>query len=430
MRPSVILTDGKRGRRMRRPQHRFHLRNRPWQIVPFLLAPVLPGETMKNALVQARCVTDPINNPLIGWWLEYYLFYVKHRDMEERDTLTKMMLDPATSLAGLDSATSVPHYHENGADLAINWSLMCYKRVVEEYFRNPGELYSDHQIGNYAAANINFESYLDSAINDADFVTANDISLTSVGSTFGAEVRASEVETAMRQYELLSSMNLVDMTYDDFLRSYGVTLPEPEEHVPELLRYTRQWQYPSNTIDPTNGTPRSAVSWSVAFRADKDRFFKEPGFIYGVTVCRPKIYLSNLSSSAAMLMRDAYSWLPAVMADDPRTSLVKVTALDPPLTANTDAYWIDVKDLLLYGDQFYNFAIAAADVNEVALPLATLAQPAAGRPYAASADADALFVGASPANQVRMDGVASLQIATHSWMKDSTPMSVGARAND
>ena len=64
----------------RRPQHTFQLRHRPWEIQPFMLAPVLPGETMQNLLLQARVVTDPIKNPLIGWWCEHYVFYVKHRD--------------------------------------------------------------------------------------------------------------------------------------------------------------------------------------------------------------------------------------------------------------------------------------------------------------------------------------------------------------
>ena len=69
------------GRKLRSPIHRFHLRHYPFQLQPFMLAPVIPGETMKNLLLQARVVTDPIKNGLIGWWQEYYFFYVKHRDL-------------------------------------------------------------------------------------------------------------------------------------------------------------------------------------------------------------------------------------------------------------------------------------------------------------------------------------------------------------
>lgn len=395
----------------RRPRHNFYLKSRPFQAQPFMIAPVLPGETMKNLLLQARCVTDPIANPLIGWWNEYYFFYVKHRDLYERDKLTEMMLNPEADLSSLDSATKVEHYHENTTDLAINWVDMCLRRCVDEYFRAEGETTATASIGNLPAVSINQDSYINSAIDDADFITSADEVLTDAGSQFGSAVNVSEVEAALRRYQMMSQMNLTDMTYEDFLATYGVKPAKQQLHTPELIRYIKEWSYPSNTIDPTSGTPRSAVSWTVAERADKDRYFKEPGFIFGISVVRPKVYLSNLSSNAAMLMRDAYRWLPAVMADDPRTSLIKVTAGDPPLTANTDAYWVDVKDLLLYGDQFVNFALASSDVNEIALPLANLTH--AAKNYPASTDVDSLFVDTNAGvGKVKQDGVVQLDIAT------------------
>lgn len=395
----------------RRPRHSFYLKSRPFQAQPFMIAPVLPGETMKNLLLQARCVTDPIANPLIGWWNEYYFFYVKHRDLYERDKLTEMMLNPEADLSTLDSPTKVEHYHENTTDLAINWVDMCLRRCVDEYFRAEGETTATASIGNLPAVSINQDSYINSAIDDADFITSADEVLTDAGSQFGTAVNVSEVEAALRRYQMMSQMNLTDMTYEDFLATYGVKPAKQQLHTPELIRYIKEWSYPSNTIDPTSGTPRSAVSWTVAERADKDRYFKEPGFIFGISVVRPKVYLSNLSSNAAMLMRDAYRWLPAVMADDPRTSLIKVTAGDSPLTANTDAYWVDVKDLLLYGDQFVNFALASSDVNEIALPLANLTH--AAKNYPASTDVDSLFVDTNAGvGKVKQDGVVQLDIAT------------------
>ena len=419
--PSVVINAPRNRRTVRRPQHRFQLRHRPWQIQPFLLAPVLPGETMKNLLLQSRVVTDPIKNPLIGWWIEYYIFYVKHRDLYQRDKLTEMVLNPEADLSTLDSATKVEHYHTNGTDLAINWVDMCLNRVVDEYFRVEGETAATATIGNLPAANINFQAFFESAIDNADFVTPADENLSDAGSEFGAAVHVSEVERALRQYELMRSMQLTDMTYEDFLSTYGVK-PKPEEaHVPELLRYIREWSYPTNTVDPANGTPSSAVSWSIAERADKDRFFREPGFIFGVTVARPKVYLKNLTSNASMLLRDAYRWLPAVMADDPATSLIKVTASDPPLDANTDAYWVDVKDLFLYGDQFVNFALTETNANIVALPAAALSS--AAKLYASAADADALFTVPLTANQVRQDGIVSIAVA--STLTDTSPMGVG-----
>lgn len=422
---AVIQETQKSARRVRSPQHTFHLRHQPFQIQPFCIAPVLPGETMKQALIQARIVTDPIRNPLIGWWCEYYLFYVKHRDMYERDTLTEMVLNPEASTAGIVVAGANAQFYK-GAN-SIDWVNMCLKRVVDEYFRNEGEATGQAgeptKINNIPPAAISQSTWLDSATNGALAVDAADEDLTGAGSEFGAAVKISEIDNAWRRYTMMSMAGLTDQTYEDFLATYGVR-PKPEElHKPELIRFIKDWSYPTNTIDPTNGTPRSAVSWSVAERADKDRFFREPGFIFGVTVVRPKVYLKNARAAAVAVMNDVYGWLPAVMSDDPRTSLKNVAATTPPLSVNTDDYWIDVKDLLLYGDQFLNFdhfttAIDAVAANVVGLPTAALQKR-----YPVAADVDALFANIAPLNLVRQDGVLSLHIMGR--QVDTTPMSVG-----
>ena len=49
-------------RRVRAPMHTFAVRQKPYQIVPFCLAPVLAGETLQNLLMQARVVTDPVKS--------------------------------------------------------------------------------------------------------------------------------------------------------------------------------------------------------------------------------------------------------------------------------------------------------------------------------------------------------------------------------
>ena len=65
-------------RQLRRPVHRFNLVTRPFAVTPAMIAPVLPGETLKNALFQSRVLTDPLkpNMRLTGWWCEYMLFCV------------------------------------------------------------------------------------------------------------------------------------------------------------------------------------------------------------------------------------------------------------------------------------------------------------------------------------------------------------------
>lgn len=418
IRPQVSVMPAPRVNRvLRKPVHHFQLRTRPWQIQPSFIAPVLPGETMKNLLLQVRCVTDPIRNPLIGWWYEHYVFYVKHRDLARRDDLEDMMLNPswtpATAAGGdLTSAASVPTYHFGGH---INWAQLCLQRVTEEYFRNEDEAWNSNLIDTLPVASVNDSSWLDSVRNDADYEAIDPV--VADGADTGTALNASEVQAALRMYQLQRDNNFTDMSYEEFLATYGVHVALPEQHRPELLRYVRDWTYPTSHIDPATGAPTSACSWKVAERADKDRFFKEPGFIFGCTVARPKVYRSKQIGSVVDLMESAFTWLPALTREDYGASFIRQAAgATGPLSTNTDEYWIDVKDLLLYGDQFVNFALTATDAGLVALPTAALQKR-----YAAAADADALFVSAAPANQVRQDGICSMQIL--GAQRDTSPRS-------
>lgn len=134
-------------------------------------------------------------------------------------------------------------------------------------------------------------------------------------------------------------------------------------------------------------------------------------------MARPKVYLSKVTGTLTGFMRDAYSWLPAVLRDDPYTSLKKFNAGQggavgashggpvPGVTNTQDAegYWVDLRDLFIHGEQFLNFDLAAADASLVALPTSTLE-----RRFAATADVDALFSGAN--KLIRQDGVVALQV--------------------
>lgn len=406
----TVQNMGRVGRKTRNPTHTFQLRHEAYQIQPFMIAPVLPGETLKKAMMQSRVVVDPIKNPLIGWWVEYYWFYVKHRDIvAHEDKLQEMMLDPEADMSSLVSAANVQHFHNGG----INWTKLCLDRVVETYFRAPNDV-AAHTIGGMPIASINQSTWLDSVINDADFVVANDVDVD--GPDSNTTIQASEIDKAMRMWEFARANGLTEMDYNDYLRTFGMR-PERQEDIqePELLRYVRNFSYPVNTVDPATGVPASAVSWAVRESLDKDRLFREPGFIVGYTVARPKVYLSRQTGSATALLSDAFAWLPAIMRDDPYTSLKKVAAGSGPLPGNTDAYWVDVKDLFIYGEQFVNFSLAATDAGLVALPTAGL-----DKLYPAEADVDALFKDAAGGkNLIRQDGIIDLTIL--GALKDTTP---------
>lgn len=406
-----LLPVAPQGRTMRRPKHTFQLRFFPWVIQPFLLAPVIPGETMRNALLQARMVSDPIKNPLIGWWAEMYIFYVKHRDLDGRADFEKMVLQQGYSLAAYNKAADVNTFH-NGP--GIDWTQLCMQRVVNEYFRDEGVAWNaagttiTQSAGTMPLAQFEGNSGLDSLIDATVFDEG--------GSPQDGTETLSQLDIYQDTYEFLRQQKLVNMSYEDWLRTYGVRgQAAVDPHRPELVRFIRDWTYPTNTINATNGAPTSACSWVIAERADKDRFFSEPGFLFGCAVVRPKVYFSKQTGALASMMTDALSWLPAVLRDEPETSLKKLaTATGPVRNGSVNGYWLDVRDLLIYGDQFLNFALTATDAGLVTIPNSTY-----GRKFPVQADIDGLFVDAAGGkNLVRCDGV--VQFAIASTQKDQT----------
>ena len=147
------------GRVPRRPQHTFNIAHKPYQIQPFLIAPVLPGETMKNALLQSRAITDPIVDQITGWWLEYYVFYVKHRDLAGREDFVSMVLEAGHDLSAYDRAANASTYH---AGPGIDWTWECLKAVVDEYFRDEGEDHTDHVVDGLPVAKVTGQTWMDS----------------------------------------------------------------------------------------------------------------------------------------------------------------------------------------------------------------------------------------------------------------------------
>lgn len=389
----------------RNPKHSFQLRVKPWQIQPMCIAPVLPMETMKNLLLQARVVSQPVKNPLLGWWAEYYFFYVKLRDLAGRDDFAEMMLDLNKDMSAYYTGFgSTTNYTYTGG---MGYVSMCLQRVVEEYFRNEGETWNGNLIDDKPVAAVQHNGYWDSVRAAGDMDHADD----DVAITVGVDdvVNASEIERALQTWQFQRANSLTEMDFEDFLATYGVKPRREELHKPELIRYVKSWTYPTNTIDPTTGAPTSAASWSIAERADKARMFREPGFVFGVQVCRPKVYFSRSLGAGVGMLNNAMSWLPAIMNDDPMTSLKHFADASGPLGDNTDAagYWIDVRDLFIYGDQFVNFALTETDAGFVALPTTGMQKR-----YADETMADALFVGTTDATRIiKSDGVVDLTIA-------------------
>lgn len=418
MSPQLAVVEAPRTRRIpRTPTHSFYLQTRPYGIYPFCIAPVLPGETLKSLLLQSRVVTDPVASPLVGWWTEYYFFYVKLRQLPDavKSAVETMILDPSANLSAVaDSTERYRQYFAPGAGNAVPWQRYCLETVTKHYFRDESEAWNNYmtEAGEIPLAKFNDSSWRDSlfATSELPTDTVDD------GDTF------TEFELKYRTWLLLRQQQMTDLTFEDYLATFGVHVAgnaDPDK--PELLRFVRDWAYPSNTVDPTTGVPTSAVSWSVAERADKDRFFTEPGFIFGVTVCRPKTYCAWQKQAAVCMLDNAFAWMPAILKDDPSSSLREFASADPSSPLNSDfssAHTLDIRDLYIYGDQFLNTPDPIVDIQGDVHVIWPQGGTHAGMQYPDGTDVQKLWADRSTTEPeytatkvyIRQDGIVKLNI--------------------
>lgn len=407
-------------RRTRRPSHTWHVRHRPYTIQPVAFAPVLAGETLKNLLFQCRAVSDPIRNPLIGWWLEHYWFYCSLESVGNEDFLWDPTL--AGGWMSTKAATALELYQvgSSAVDAAEgpqeDFLGRIYDRICEEYFRNENETPAQYRDGRLCLAMLTGSNLFDS-VDTATKWTASDVALT-VGTD--DQITARELETLRMQYEIMRDKTLTPMSYEDYLRAQGVNVPMSQQakyDKPELIRFTREWTYPTNTVNPADGTPSSAVSWAVAERADKDRYFKQPGFIMGVTLARPKVYLKRQKGTMSGFLNTAYKWLPRQVMPNVEAALHKVTIANPILE-NTEDVIFDFRDLFEHGEQFLNLDPSTAAATYGFNQMDTQDKWGMGR-YPVTGDINNLFTTVTR-NNIRQDGVVDLQIATQ-LPRDPTP---------
>lgn len=352
-------------RHTRSPKHTFAVESRPWEITPCLIAPVLPGETLDGLTLQSRVVTPPIKSRVVGWWLEYFIFYVPFRQMPSAANLVAMFVDPTVILS--PSAVMGRSYY---AGLGFDFVSECLQVVTQEWFRREGESWSAFVIrANQPAASTNKDDFGESLIDNSV--------LPSGGAIAGMNVddldRARMVLEYRRQLQMLGSDG-GQVDYEEVLASYGASIRAAKRRDrPELIRYIRDWSYPVNTVEPTTGVPSTAVSWAITDRADKGRKFNEPGFIFGVQVCRPKVYYGRQESNASTMLDRAQRWLPPTMDETgAERSLAEFLTTEGPYGRAsggfTNGYWLDVRDLFNYGDQFITTGLLESNV--IALPRA------------------------------------------------------------
>lgn len=418
--PTIQLVPERKltARAIRSPQHTFRLKVRPWQIVPAGIAPVLPGDTVKAASFKMRVLSKPLVDKLSGWWLETFLFYVRVGDLDDtqQDDFKDMIL-AGGALA--TAAAEASFYHP-----ASKWPAMryCYNLLVNRYFRNEDSTYDPAQIGDYAAAKISgpggaFDSVAIAEELDGD--TPDD------------------ADFWLKQWEAYQGMRnekVTTATWEEYLGANGIALPPQliqnpsENRVPELLHFTRDWQFPVQAVEPSTGTPSALVQWSLADRLKRGRFCAEPGWLVQLVLCRPKAYLKNQRGAmTAYLMDSRNAWFSPQMDLDPHARLRMFDGVGTvggagsgPVRSATKDYWIDPQDFLARGDQFTNYDLgstvagALSGINLVDLPYEDLSDgpgySAINTVYPDGDDADAMFSGSD--KFIEVDGVTSYRIAS------------------
>lgn len=384
----------------RRPRHKFCIDTFPFAITPWLCAPVWPGETLVNAWFEVREVSSPIVSPLHGWGSEWYLFYCRLSDLVDYPEVMSMLIDPTNAeLTGTGRGyDSDENFYHSGPK--PDFLKMCYDRIVKVFFRD-----ADEPLAHGAASGHNTywkAKYRDQALFDSITPGTFDDSATVPAAASGMD----DLARAADLYDYLVAAQLTDMSYQDWCAAYGVKIPAAEMNEPEQLLKFNEWVYPSNTIDPSDGSPSSAISLVVKKSFSEPKYFKEPGFIVGLHVLRPKLYSKDQIMAAHSYLNTALAWLPAMLAADPSTSIREFTALDlfnAPVVP-TDKYIVDMRDIPMYGDQFTNLVTGGvANPTMVNFPID------AGMSYPETPDIQGLFVDPLKYN-ARSDGFINLDI--------------------
>lgn len=399
-------------RTQRRPQHTFSLKLAPYALQPFVLAPVIPGETLSSIMMQLQAWSTPLKATMrnVGWWLQYNFFYVRHRDLPlaVREILAANMLDPSTDFSSLERGTRSARLYTYAG--GIDWAQMCLEHVTAEYFRDEGEDWNVATVDGLPAVQIYGRGTADALERltlESDYEDRRVDAINPDGTLY-----MDELQEKWLHWQALRDAGLTDMDYQDFMKTYGSTVRE-EENSPNLHRAEdiwmhREFTYPTNTVEPTTGIPAVAAGWRIAKSGGKRIFCDEPGFIFGVVSARPKVYLRNQKGSIAGIMKDVHSWLPAILHGRDDLGHVLNPDDEGPLAGvfpTGEGYWLDVRDLLLYGDQFVNYDPATGEPPFLTLPTAD-----ATRRYAAEGEI-AQFFAKSDAKHFDIDGLCSLSIA-------------------
>ena len=403
----------------RSPSTPFGLIWKPWVIQPCALFPVLPGETLTSMRLDLQFWTDPILSALKNtpWTFEYFSWYVKFRDLpgweSSADGLGRdliQMIESAEDLSSnADADGNALTYCPPGG---IDFTLEALKRVTECYFREPGQAWDKMTVDGLPVAHA-FPGRRRDVMDRLSTASAEDRRVAMPSYVGGLIYEAYQDYAATRND---ASGDLPSMDYEDFVRAAGgravvKSSDRDELHVPELVAYTRLFYYAVNTVEPSDGVPAVAFGKRVKQAMRKAYRLPEFGWILCAVLLRPKVFWKNQEGLFADMMQTRGNWF--VSSDDFDSDAHWITIDDAtgPLKATMDAgnadYTVDLRSLLWHGEQFLNYAPAAASDAVVTLPEADT-----DRDYPASGDILAPFVD-STNGRIRGNGVVDISVKSY-----------------
>ena len=403
-----VLTPGQtRTRVNRRPSFPIAGGIVPYGLYPVMIHPVLPGETLESATIKIQMRSRPIKNPLAGCWLEFWLAYVKFTDLDRE--LGEMFISDTYSSSGhTASSDNARTFTKTGQ---IDWVGKCLNRIHDAYFVNDSE--TPRTIDGVPQVKLNQTSWMQNMMfkpADETLVTAD---------TF-------DTHQQLSAWMMLQQMQMDEITYEEYLRQYGVQSIRTNVGDPEILRYARSWTLPRNEINPEDGSPASAWLWRDDITLDKPKRFDEPGFVIALACARPKMFNAGHEWSMVGNLWGFSDWFPAYNLTDPTMGIKEMANNDPVFSAaangdGTKALLFDQRDMLSHGEQFLN------GNHPWALPLSTAMSVDTGaaledirHEYCTLENVKDIFTAEATVADycIAYDGLASLRIAGH--IKDTT----------
>ena len=334
---------------------------KPFGLYPLGFTPVLPGETLDKLSAKMTYVSSPVKNPLAGGWLETWVYYVKLTDIDP--DLGAMFIGQLTNSAAYQAPVDRPRYFTKSGQ--VDWLYLATQVVHKMDFLDEGE--TPRFVDGVPQLKRISTDFMESAVLKSDY--ENVATATTV----------EDMTVEMQAFLAMRQMGMGEVSYEQYLRTYGVKSVNMREGQPELLSYRRYWSLPSNVLDPTSGAPTGAFYWRLDdLDLKKPKLFKEPGFVIIYHAMRPKLFDGKQVASRSSDLWGFKDFFPSYTMSDITAGIQE---MDPDTmktfagagTAPYDPVWVDHRDLLMHGEQFINAR------GRFAPPLST------GRNFSASA---------------------------------------------